>query len=63
MTQDRAAYEIGYTEYRTNLPGGQLATFMSMRASIVRADSSDPGPDTDAAPGHGAMLVHWRPVA
>jgi len=31
---------IGYTEYRTNLPGGRLANVSTMRACVVRADGT-----------------------
>lgn len=31
---------IGYTEYRTNLPGGRHANVVTMRACVVRADGT-----------------------
>jgi TolB protein len=31
---------VGYTEYRTNLPGGRHANVVTMRACIVRADGT-----------------------
>jgi TolB protein len=37
MTQPLAGL-IGYTEYRTNLPGGRLANVTTMRACVVQAD-------------------------
>lgn len=36
-----ADYEVGYTEFRTNLPGGRHANVTTMRAHLVRADGSD----------------------
>ncbi len=36
-----AEYEIGYTEFRTNLPGGRHANVTTMRAHVVRADGTD----------------------
>jgi Tol biopolymer transport system component len=33
-------YEIGYTEFRTNVPGGRHANITTMRAHTIRADGS-----------------------
>jgi TolB protein len=33
-------YQIGYTEYRTNLPGGRYANNATMRACVIGADGS-----------------------
>src|SRR5438552_2943827 len=32
---------IGYTEFRTNLPGGRHANVRTMRAAVIRADGTD----------------------
>lgn len=40
-TQDALSrYQIGYSEYRTNLPGGRRANMDTMRACVVNADGS-----------------------
>lgn len=33
-------YQIGYVEYRTNLPGGRHANWATMRAYVINADGS-----------------------
>jgi TolB protein len=37
---DLRQYQIGYREYRTNLPGGRHANWATMRACVVRADGT-----------------------
>ncbi|MBN1911935.1 MAG: hypothetical protein JW818_19595, partial [Pirellulales bacterium] len=39
--QQLADYEIGYTEFRTNLPGGRHPNVATNRACLVRADGTD----------------------
>jgi TolB protein len=34
-------YQIGYTEYRTNLPGGRHANIATQRTYVINADGSD----------------------
>jgi TolB protein len=39
-TRELASYEIGYTEYRTDLSGGMHSYFTSERAFVVQADGA-----------------------
>ena len=40
-SRELASYEIGYTEYRADLPGGMHPYFISQRAYVVQADGTD----------------------
>jgi len=55
---------IGYTEYRTNLPGGRPANVMSRRAFVIRADGTgrrEMAPQLTAEPNHWSEVTGWSP--
>jgi len=55
---------IGYTEYRTNLPGGRHANIITMRACIVRANGTDRrelAPELAREPYTWTQFAGWSP--
>src|SRR3954447_1195586 len=55
---------IGYTEYRTNLPGGRRVNVATMRAMIVAADGSaarEIAADLRHEPDHWTQFAGWSP--
>ncbi len=55
---------IGYTEYRTNLPGGRYANVATMRACVVRADGRGRKalcPELAAPLGAWTQFAGWSP--
>src|SRR5262249_16213430 len=55
---------IGYTEYRTNLPGGQFAAFTSMRAYVVQVDGAGRqavGPELTRGAYTWTQFAGWSP--
>lgn len=55
---------IGYSEYRTNLPGGRHANIATMRACIVRAAGTGRvllGSELAATPDTWTQFVGWSP--
>lgn len=57
-------YTIGYTEYRTNLPGGRHVNAWTMRACTVRADGTrrrKVAPSLASSPHHWTQFAGWSP--
>jgi Tol biopolymer transport system component len=55
---------IGYTEFRTDLPGGRAANCFTMRAYVVRADGSgrrELAPQLIGDPYMSTQFVGWSP--
>jgi Tol biopolymer transport system component len=55
---------IGYTELRTNLPGGRHANIITMRAMVVRSDGSGARPiagDLTREPNTWTQFAGWSP--
>lgn len=55
---------IGYTEFRTNLPGGRHANVITMRAAVVRADgtrSRRVASDLARQPNTWTQFAGWSP--
>jgi Tol biopolymer transport system component len=55
---------IGYTEFRTDLPGGRHANVATMRAVVVRADRTGRravGEDLARAPDFWTQFAGWSP--
>lgn len=60
--QDSA--ELGFTQLRTNLPGGRHANTRTMRAMVTRLDGSAPRPvaeDLVTSPDHWTQFAGWSP--
>ncbi|MGE3316288.1 MAG: hypothetical protein AB7O26_14320, partial [Planctomycetaceae bacterium] len=56
---------VGYTELRTNLPGGRHANEVTMRAVIARADGSERrqiAPELSKEPGSWTQFAGFSPV-
>ena len=59
-----AAPLIGYTQHRTNLPGGRHANISTSRAMLVRTDGTQPQPvghDLADTPGSWTQFAGWSP--
>jgi Tol biopolymer transport system component len=57
--------EIGYTELRTNLPGGRCANMATMRAMIIRADGTGRRPvaeELTREPNTWTQFAGWSPA-
>jgi hypothetical protein len=55
---------IGYTEFRTDLPGGRHANVKTSRAAIVKADGMDRrvlAEELTGEPGYYTQFVGWSP--
>jgi TolB protein len=55
---------IGYTELRTNLPGGRHANLVTMRAMVVRVDGTgrrEIAPDLIREPNSWTQFAGWSP--
>src|SRR5436305_1049450 len=56
---------IGYTEYRTNLPGGRHANGVTMRACVVIADGTGPrrilAEELAREPNSWTQFAGWSP--
>jgi TolB protein len=62
--QDRPESLIGYTELRTNLPGGRLANVETMRAVVVRTDGTGRrvlAEELARAPNRWTQFAGWSP--
>ena len=56
--------EIGFTQLRTNLPGGRHANTRTMRAMLSRLDGTAPRPvgeDLVTGPDHWTQFAGWSP--
>jgi len=59
-----AEYQIGYTEFQTNLPGGRHANIITMRAHVIRADGLDRravAEDLATEPNAWTQFAGWSP--
>jgi len=55
---------IGYSEYRCNLPGGQLASFSTMQACVINSDGTDRRillPELNDRPNSWTQFAGWSP--
>ena len=55
---------IGYTELRTNLPGGRAANIFTMRSCVMRADGTgrrELAPELCCTPNHWTQFAGWSP--
>jgi hypothetical protein len=63
-SSDRSDYLIGYTTFRTNLPGGQYPNRMTSRAFVVQGDGSGTRQLADELtrdPNHFSQFAGWSP--
>jgi hypothetical protein len=59
-----SAYRIGYTEHRTNLPGGRQANIATSRACLIKADGSGRrllAEELCKKPGSFTQFAGWAP--
>lgn len=59
-----ASQLIGYSEYRSNLPGGQHASFSTMQACIMQSDGSHRRvllPELNEKPDSWTQFAGWSP--
>jgi Tol biopolymer transport system component len=63
-SRELSGYHIGYTEHRTNLPGGRHANIATSRACIIKADGSGRrvlAEELCKKPGSFTQFAGWSP--